>query len=67
MTRKGYHQDQPGWLTRDDDKAEAVRYYLSEGSSFSGWIVRSVHNRYSYSDPIPTRAEAVAELLAWTE
>ena len=53
--------------------AEAVRYYKSEGSGFSGWVVRSVSDPYNYSDPISTRKEArlalcdlVAEIAAGT-
>lgn len=63
----GYHQPHPGRLVRDDELVEAVRFYRSEGASFSGWIVRNVrgfiHGEHP-SDPIRTRAEAVEVLLA---
>lgn len=52
-------------MERSDGEAEAVRYWKSEGATFSGWIVRSTHNSYSYSDPIPTQAEARRTLLTW--
>lgn len=64
MTRKGYTVAGPGYLVRDDGKVEAVRYWAGR-DGFAGWVVRSTSDRYSYSDPIPTKAEAVAALLAW--
>jgi hypothetical protein len=62
---KGYRQDYPGKLIRDDGIVEALRYYQSEGAGFSGWIVRSTTDQYSYSDPIPTKPEAIEILLDW--
>lgn len=56
---------EPGWMTRSDGKAEAVRYWLRHGDGFSGWIVRSTVDRHSYSDPIPNKREAKAALLSW--
>lgn len=61
----GYRQDRPGHLTRNDEQAEAVRYYKADGARFSGWIVRSTTDQYSYSDPVPTKPEAIELLLAW--
>lgn len=65
-TRKGWSEPFPGKLVRDDGLVEAERYYQSEGARFSGWIVRVVDDRYSYSDPIPNKAEAAEVLLSWT-
>ena len=61
---KGY-TDHGGRITRDDGIVEAVRYYRSEGASFSGWVVRSIYDPHSYSDPIPTKVDAAKALLAW--
>jgi hypothetical protein len=52
-------------IVRDDGQAEARRFYKSEGAAFSGWIVSSTSDSYSYSDPIPTKAEAIEALLRW--
>jgi len=68
MTRsKGYTQAayRAGRIVRDDQQVEAVRFYKSEGATFSGWIVRSTTDDYSVSDPIPTKAEAIEALLGW--
>jgi hypothetical protein len=62
---QGDQQPAPGVLVRDDGQVEAVRYHLSEGARFSGWIVRSTTDRWSFSDPISTKPEAVEVLLAW--
>lgn len=62
---KEYTEDRPWMLTRNDGKVEAERYYKSEGSSFSGWVVRSTSDPFSYSDPIPNKKEAVHQLLQW--
>jgi hypothetical protein len=61
----GYRQVRPGLLLRDDGQVEAVRFYLADGAAFSGWIVRSTTDQYSYSDPIPTKPEAIDALLGW--
>ncbi len=63
-TKKGYTQD-GDTLTRDDGNAEAVRYYKRDGANFTGWIVRSTTDRFSYSDAIPTKDRAIAALLKW--
>lgn len=39
--------------------AEATRFYKSEGAAFSGWVITSGRN---YSDPIPTKTEAVEHI-----
>lgn len=39
--------------------AQARRFYKRNGSSFSGWIVES---GLDYSDPIPTKPEAMGTL-----
>lgn len=64
MTTKGY-TDFGGRLERSDEEVEAVRYYKTEGATFSGWVIRSRVDSYSYSDPIPTKAEAIRYLLQW--
>lgn len=43
----------------------AERFYQSEGSSFSGWVISDVNDRWSCSDPIPSYAEVKDELLDW--
>lgn len=63
-TRKGY-TDHGGRLSRDDGLVEAVRYYRSDGASFSGWVIRSTYDSYSYSDPISNKTEAAECLLSW--
>jgi hypothetical protein len=64
---RGYTQApyRAGRILRNDGEVEAVRFYKSEGAAFSGWIVRSIHDQYSVSDPIPTKAEAIEQLLGW--
>ena len=66
MKTKGYTAERPWRLTRNDGKVEAERYLKSEGSAFSGWIVRSTTDQFSYSDPIPNKAAAIKHLLEWT-
>lgn len=44
-----------------EEIANARRFYKADGSPFSGWIVRSLIDG-SYSDPIPTKRAALAEL-----
>ena len=67
MTKSnGYTEKRPWRLVRNDGKAEAERYRKSEGSSFSGWIVRSTTDQFSYSDPIPNKASAIKHLLEWS-
>jgi len=61
--RKGW-AEAPGHIVRGDLPVEAVRFYRREGTAFSGWIVREIFGR-RYSDPLPTKAEALAALLAW--
>jgi hypothetical protein len=63
----GYRQAnyRAGVITRDDDAVEAVRFYKTEGAGFTGWIVRSTTDPCDYSDPIPTKGEAIAMLLRW--
>jgi hypothetical protein len=41
--------------------ALAERFYQSRGATFSGWVVRGEISR-SYSDPIPNKASALAQL-----
>jgi len=65
MKTKGYTAERPWRLTRNDGKVEAERYRKCEGSSFSGWIVRSTTDQFSYSDPIPNKASAIKHLLEW--
>jgi hypothetical protein len=65
MKTKGYTAERPWRLTRNDGKVEAERYMKCEGSSFSGWIVRSTTDQLSYSDPIPNKASAIKHLLEW--
>ena len=45
---------------------EAVRFYQTQGDGFSGWVVRSKYDSYSYSDPIlnPRRAEQELRRMA---
>lgn len=49
-----------------DDKAivlaTATRYTRREGAGFSGWVVRNEHSSSDYSDPIATKADAIAQL-----
>lgn len=52
-------------IERADGKVEAVRYSKGETGRWWGWIVRSTSNRYSYSDPIPTKKRAIEALLTW--
>jgi hypothetical protein len=47
-----------------DLEVEATRSYLSRGDYFSGWIVRCERDR-SYSDSIPTKAEALQVMVDW--
>lgn len=54
----------PGYWVCVDGTAEAVRYYKHDTGSWYGWIVRAVDNS-SYSDPIYTKEEALAQLRAW--
>lgn len=65
MKTKGYIEERPWRLIRKDGKAEAERYRKCEGSSFSGWIVRSTTDQFSYSDPIQNKASAIKHLLEW--
>jgi hypothetical protein len=62
---KGYIEERPWRLIRNDGKVEAERYRKSEGSSFSGWIVRSTTDQFSYSDPIPVKVLAIKRLIEW--
>jgi hypothetical protein len=64
-TKKQYIET-PGRLVRADGKAEATRYYRSLGDYFDGWVVRSTSDRYSYSDPIPNKTQAIRTLLEWS-
>lgn len=64
MTARAY-VDHGGRIERKDGQVEAVRYYKTDGANFSGWIVRSNRDIYSYSDPIPTKAEAIKAMLTW--
>lgn len=41
--------------------AEATRFYKRDGAGFSGWVV-SAGGGLSYSDPIPNKREAMAQL-----
>jgi hypothetical protein len=65
-SRKGWAAG-PGRIVRKDGLVEATRFYRADGAAFSGWIVSRVGGspNVGYSDPIPTRAAAVAALLAW--
>lgn len=47
-----------------DLEVEAMRSYLSRGDYFSGWTVRCLRDG-SYSDPIPTKAEALRVMTDW--
>ena len=42
--------------------ATASRCLKSEGSHFSGWIIRNRSNLNLYSDPIPTKAEVISRI-----
>ena len=42
--------------------AEATRYYKRDGAEFSGWVVNRGTGVLDYSDPIPTKREAMAAL-----
>jgi hypothetical protein len=59
------YEDKNGYLIRSDGKVAAERYYQSEGASFSGWVVRSLRDKHSYSDPIPNKKQAIKALLNW--
>jgi hypothetical protein len=65
MNKKGYIEQTSTRLVRNDDQVEAVRYFKSEGCRFSGWVVRSRVDRYSYSDPISNKQDAIRALLTW--
>lgn len=50
---------------RDDVEviATATRYYKTlDGTDFSGWVVASVSDYSNYTDPIPTKREAMKSL-----
>jgi len=61
--RKGWAEE-PGHIVRGDLPIEAMRFYRRQGAAFSGWIVREIFGN-GYLDPLPTKAEALAALLAW--
>jgi len=42
--------------------ATAQRLYKRDGADFSGWVVASPSDPHSYSDPIPTKREALQAL-----
>lgn len=62
---KGYAQPAPGTLIRDDGKVQAKRFTKRDGANFSGWVVSEYMDRHAYSDPIPTKSEAIDVLLGW--
>ena len=37
----------------------AAKYTKSQGAGFTGWVVRDERDRLCYSDPIPTKREAI--------
>lgn len=53
--------ENPELFFRDDVEiiAEATRYYQSDGSAFSGWVVSTSG---SYSDPIPNKELMLEQL-----
>jgi hypothetical protein len=57
----------PGRIVRKDGLVEATRFYRADGAEFSGWIVSRVDgpSNVGCSDPISTKAAAIAALLAW--
>lgn len=49
---------------RDDVEivATATRFYKRDGAGHSGWVVTSPSDRSAYTDPIPTKREAMKSL-----
>lgn len=47
-----------------DLEVEAARFSRAEGAHFTGWVVR-YDRRGEYSDPIPTKAEALRLMVEW--
>lgn len=65
MAKKSYFELSPTHLVSSDGRVEAKRFYKMDGAAFSGWIVSSTYDSYSYSDAIPTKQEAIRALLSW--
>ena len=57
----------PGLLKVPGTGLSATRFYLSEGCTFSGWVVRDDNDRSSYSDPLPNEAAARQALETWDD
>lgn len=38
---------------------EVVRYSVRNGDGFDGWIARVRGDRYAYTDPLPTKRDAI--------
>lgn len=64
MNRKPvYRTIRPGFLVREDQQVEAVRYYTNDTDGWYGWVVRDLDG--GFSDPLPNRVEAVKAMLTW--
>jgi hypothetical protein len=40
-------------------QAEVVRYRTRNGDGFNGWVARVRGDKYAFSDPLPTKRDAV--------